>query len=116
MFVVVVTVFVCTALAATLGFVLSKLAINIIHNTWFSSLEESDKHGLQQVVSYIGAAAVGAAVFFGYLVQQGANVQVLKAFLWVMFVWQLFLWGISIFLAVSRWLGQKIDSLTRSRS
>jgi hypothetical protein len=115
MFVAVVTV-VCTALAVVLGFVLSKLAINVIHNMWFSSMESKDKLDLQQLSSYCGTVAAGLGVLIACLVEHGDIFPVVKVFFWVMLSWQAFLWGISLFLVVSFWLGRVIDRLTGARS
>ena len=115
MFVSVVTV-VCTALAVILGFVLSKLAINVIQNIWFSSVESKDNRDLQQLASYCGTFVVGIGVLITCLVQHGDIFPVVKVLFWVMLSWQAFLWGISLFLVVTFWLGKVIDRLTRSRS
>jgi hypothetical protein len=111
MFFAVVTV-IYTSISLLLGFVFSKLAINVIHNIWFSSLEARDKGELQHLASNFGAAVVGVAVLIACIAEDGQIFSVVKAFLWAMLIWQAFLWGLSLFLFVSSWIGKVIDRLT----
>jgi hypothetical protein len=114
MFAVVSTVF-CTAIASILGFALSKLAINLIHNMWFD-LERKDEEGLQAMASYGGAVVSCGGALIACIVNDGAIAPVAQVIFWATLGWQVFLWALSIFLVVSRWLGQIIDSLTGPRS